>query len=201
MKQLDKHKQRENIIIDLLLKNESLRFSEIWNSVKDSLLFNSKRDLWDVLHRLINAKHPIVLRLEISHKLVVYALTGDVEQLERLRLWVNRVEKRFPTVKNDIRASKEDTNVDHVTKFYIAFMVKELSNYLRALSDWAEADEKWKRVAQIIAQNYNIRYFANLLLECMKSNPEAYGKAVSAVTETLDSLSGKVWKDFDDNLK
>ena len=178
----------ENKILKILIRDGMQKWTDLWVKIDWR---GNKRFLRDCLKSLEEQKK--IVNVEVSKK-TCYAWAGDIEVLEQLRFWINDREKYFPKVQNDMKQSKTDSDNERVTKFYTFFMLKELSNYLKALFVWANADKKWKGVAQSIALNYNVRYFANLLLECMNSNPDAFDKAVGAVSETLDAMSSEVLK-------
>lgn len=188
----EKQIERDFLVTKLLMEHDSIRFKDIWDKVKISPLFKSKRELWDTLDFLVKDKRS-VKRCIISHKRVVYVLAGDFEILEKLRLEIKWRDDFFPKVQDRIKASKDDPDINRVTDFYIAFMLKELSNYLGALSVWVDVDKKWKDVVRFLILNYDVRYLAILLNDCRNANPEAFENAVRVISETLSKMSSEVW--------
>jgi hypothetical protein len=125
-----------------------------------------------------------------------YAFAGDIEILERTRLEILQRDKFFPRVRKEIRETKNDNDKQRVAAFYTAFMLGELSNYLKSLYACVETDEKWKDVMRFITLRYNVTGFAQLLADCKEANPEAFDESIGEVCATMDEVKETLWKNI-----
>jgi transcription initiation factor IIE alpha subunit len=128
-----KRDEREFKIIKLLIeRGGSLRFKDIWESLKGSKLFNSKRDVYDTLYFLDEHKH-IISKYKVPKKnITFYFLAADIEKAK------------------DILKKSDNGRFDGVLKGMTGFNKESIKRTLSEAKERNEYHSLLKKVIKIV---------------------------------------------------
>ncbi|KON33091.1 MAG: hypothetical protein AC479_05710 [miscellaneous Crenarchaeota group-6 archaeon AD8-1] len=181
-KKMDKTKYKKYHLLKELIEagNKGKTPRELYRD-GNGVFGKNRNYLFAILKELI-ASEKIICQ-KISHKNRIYKVKFEDEKI--LELLAKSYKENEEAIKSNIALIKNLSNRVIAPSFFEFILYNELFSFLQNLEFWILVEDKWKDTAYDILLKYNIEVFSQMILTCIRYNPNVMENTMKKVITHL----------------